>query len=172
MEACTATALDAITAFAVPNPNCLSPGQSVFSGLVAPQIASRRGSLSLLRTGEVLLAPTLSAINRIAAQVTLPTISFCEEAVRLETCTTAAPNATTACAVPNPGSISQRRRFFRVRLLFGSPRRAARLVYFGLTKSLCVSPFDRQRSPTLARKQSRVNARFLCNCGKTVEMAA
>ena len=35
MDACTVTALDAITAFAVPNPNCSSQSQSVFSGLVA-----------------------------------------------------------------------------------------------------------------------------------------
>ena len=33
MDACTVTALDAITAFAVPNPNCSSQIQSVFSGL-------------------------------------------------------------------------------------------------------------------------------------------
>ncbi len=35
VDACTVTALDAITAFAVPNPNCSSQSQSVFSGLVA-----------------------------------------------------------------------------------------------------------------------------------------
>jgi hypothetical protein len=33
VDACTVTALDAITAFAVPNPNCSSQSQSVFSGL-------------------------------------------------------------------------------------------------------------------------------------------
>jgi hypothetical protein len=36
METCTVTALDAITAFAVPNPNYSSQSMSVFSGLVAP----------------------------------------------------------------------------------------------------------------------------------------
>ena len=35
MNTCTVAALDAITAFAVPNPNCPSQSQSVFSGLVA-----------------------------------------------------------------------------------------------------------------------------------------
>jgi len=39
VDACTVTALDAITAFAVPNPNCSSQSQSVFSGLVADQVA-------------------------------------------------------------------------------------------------------------------------------------
>jgi hypothetical protein len=51
VEACTVTALDAITAFAVPNPNCSSQSQSVFSGPVAPQVALLSGSPSLLRTG-------------------------------------------------------------------------------------------------------------------------
>ena len=41
MDACTVAALDAITAFAVPNPNCSSQKQSVFSGLVALQVALR-----------------------------------------------------------------------------------------------------------------------------------
>ena len=40
VEARTVTALDAITAFAVPNPNCSSQSQSVFSGLVARRVAS------------------------------------------------------------------------------------------------------------------------------------
>jgi hypothetical protein len=35
VDACTVTASDVITAFAVPNPNCSSQSQSVFSGLVA-----------------------------------------------------------------------------------------------------------------------------------------
>ncbi len=34
MDACTVTTPDAITAFAVPNPNCSSQSQSVFSGLL------------------------------------------------------------------------------------------------------------------------------------------
>src|SRR5437762_13833278 len=55
VEACTVTALDAITAFAVPNPNCSSQSQSVFSGLVALQVALPSRSLSLLRTGKFYL---------------------------------------------------------------------------------------------------------------------
>jgi hypothetical protein len=51
VEARTVAALDVITAFAVPNPNCPSQDQSVFSGLVAPQVALPSLSLSLLRTG-------------------------------------------------------------------------------------------------------------------------
>jgi hypothetical protein len=39
VETCTVTALDAITAFAVPNPNCLSQVQSVFSGLAARPVS-------------------------------------------------------------------------------------------------------------------------------------
>jgi hypothetical protein len=39
VEACTVTAPDAITAFAVPNPDSSSQSQPVFSGLVAPQVA-------------------------------------------------------------------------------------------------------------------------------------
>jgi hypothetical protein len=35
VDACTVTAPDAITAFAVPNPNCSSQSPLVFSGLVA-----------------------------------------------------------------------------------------------------------------------------------------
>jgi len=40
VEARTVTGLDAIAAFAVPNPNCSSQNQSVFSGLVARRVAS------------------------------------------------------------------------------------------------------------------------------------
>jgi len=63
VDACTVTALDAITAFAVPNPNCSSQSQSVFSGLVAHQVALVSRSPSLLRTGKVLIKPTLSAVD-------------------------------------------------------------------------------------------------------------
>jgi hypothetical protein len=38
VETCTVTALDATTAFAVPNPNCSSQSQSVFLGLVARRV--------------------------------------------------------------------------------------------------------------------------------------
>src|SRR6266702_6750922 len=61
VDACTVTALDAITAFAVPNPNCSSQSQSVFSCLDADQVALVNRSPSFLRTGKVLIKPTLSA---------------------------------------------------------------------------------------------------------------
>jgi hypothetical protein len=51
VETCTVAALDVITAFAVPNPNCSSQSQSVFSGLAALQVTLLNLSLSLLRTG-------------------------------------------------------------------------------------------------------------------------
>jgi hypothetical protein len=60
VDACTITALDAITAFAIPNPNCSSQSQSVFSGLVAPQVALLSGSLSLLRTDKFYFANPFS----------------------------------------------------------------------------------------------------------------
>src|SRR5260370_31172298 len=63
VDACTVTALDAITAFTVPNPNCSSQNQSVFSGLVALRVAPVSRSLSLLWTGKVLIKPTLSAVD-------------------------------------------------------------------------------------------------------------
>ncbi len=63
VDACTVTALDAITAFAVPNPNCPSQEQSVFSGLAALRVAPISRSPSLLRTGKVLIKPTLSAVD-------------------------------------------------------------------------------------------------------------
>src|SRR5436309_11997152 len=50
VDACTITALDVITAFAVPNPNGSSQSPSVFSGLVALQVALPNGSPSLLRS--------------------------------------------------------------------------------------------------------------------------
>jgi hypothetical protein len=43
VDACTVTALDAITAFAVPDPNCSSQNQSVFSGLVAHPVTLLSG---------------------------------------------------------------------------------------------------------------------------------
>ena len=121
VEACTATASDAITAFAVPDPNCLSPGQSVFSGLVAPRIASQSESPGLLRTGEYYLRqpfrPSTGMQPRLRSSQRLLRGSCQRGNVHHYT-----PCATTAFAVPDPSFISQRRRFFRVRLLAGSPR--------------------------------------------------
>ena len=54
VDTCTVAALDVITAFAVPNPNCSSQSQSVFSGLVALQVALASRSLSLLWIEEFL----------------------------------------------------------------------------------------------------------------------
>ena len=51
VEACTVTAPDVITTFAVPNPNCSSQSQSVFSGLAALQVALPSLSPNLLRIG-------------------------------------------------------------------------------------------------------------------------
>jgi hypothetical protein len=51
VDACTVTALDAIAAFAVPNPNGTSQYPSVFSGPAVRRVAPPSGSLSLLWTG-------------------------------------------------------------------------------------------------------------------------
>jgi hypothetical protein len=60
VDARTVAALDAITAFADPNPNCSSQNQSVFSGLVAREVALPSRSLSLLRSGKVYFANPFS----------------------------------------------------------------------------------------------------------------
>ena len=49
LDTCTVTALDAITAFAVPDPNSSSQSLSVFSGLGVLRITSSDKPLSLLR---------------------------------------------------------------------------------------------------------------------------
>jgi hypothetical protein len=51
VDARTVTALDVITAFAVPNPACSSQNLADFSGLAARQVALPDSSLSLLRIG-------------------------------------------------------------------------------------------------------------------------
>ncbi len=63
MDACTVTAPDAITAFAVPNPNLVSQPQSDFSGPAVRRVAPPSGSLSLLWTGDRLFSPTLSTVD-------------------------------------------------------------------------------------------------------------
>ena len=60
VDTCTVAALDAITAFAVPNPGSPSQSQPVFSGLVALQVALPSESLSLLRSGKVHFANPFS----------------------------------------------------------------------------------------------------------------
>jgi hypothetical protein len=59
VDACTTTAPNAITAFAVPSPGCFSQ-QSVFSGLVAQRVTSPSESLGLFRTGQFYLANPFS----------------------------------------------------------------------------------------------------------------
>jgi len=69
VDACTVAAPDAITAFAVPNPNCSSQSQSVFSGLVAQRVASPSRSPSLLRVGDIWSQPFQpSTINTLNAR--------------------------------------------------------------------------------------------------------
>jgi hypothetical protein len=63
VDACTVTTLDVITAFAVPNLNCPSQDQSIFSGLAASRVAPLDLSLSLLRSGNGLFLPTLSTVD-------------------------------------------------------------------------------------------------------------
>jgi hypothetical protein len=59
---------DAITAFAVPNPNCSSQSQSVFSGLVVRPVTLPSESLSLLRISNDLFSLTLSAVDGCQAK--------------------------------------------------------------------------------------------------------
>jgi hypothetical protein len=63
VDACTVTALDAITAFAVPNPGGILAEQSVFSGLVARRVASMSGSLSLLQISDLLRSQPFSTVD-------------------------------------------------------------------------------------------------------------
>ena len=55
MEACTVTALDAITAFAVPNPNNSSQSSRFFRVWLPAGLPQRTGSPSLLWTGQRLI---------------------------------------------------------------------------------------------------------------------
>ena len=56
----------------------------------------------------------------------------CERVNNVEARTVTALDAITAFAVPNPNGTSQRRRFFRVWLLSGSPCQADHSAYFGM----------------------------------------
>ena len=71
MDACTVTTLDVITAFAVPNLNCPSQDQSIFSGLAASRVAPLDLSPSLLRIGNVLFSPTLSTVDACDIKILL-----------------------------------------------------------------------------------------------------
>jgi len=69
VDPCTVAALEAIAAFAVPNPGSSSQSQPVFSGLVALQVALTRRSLSLLRTGKVYFANPFSRRRKTNKQL-------------------------------------------------------------------------------------------------------
>ena len=62
VDACTVTAFDVITAFAVPNSN-FSLRSGRFSG--ARQVALPSKSLSLLRIGKILFKPNLFSRRRV-----------------------------------------------------------------------------------------------------------
>jgi len=63
VDTCTVTALGAITALAVPNPNGHLATPSVFSGLVVPQVALLNQSPSLLWTSYCLGCQPFSAVD-------------------------------------------------------------------------------------------------------------
>ena len=62
MDACTVAAFDVITAFAVPNPNCPSQSQSVFSGLEVIRVASVTNHPAYFGLANF-IKPILSAID-------------------------------------------------------------------------------------------------------------
>src|SRR5262249_61400151 len=62
VDACTVTALDAITAFAVPDPNSSSQSRRFFRVRVSDESLPRTESPTSLRISYGLLKPTLSAI--------------------------------------------------------------------------------------------------------------
>jgi len=64
VDARTIAAFDATIAFAIPDPGGFLAKPSVFSGPEAQRITPPRESLSLLRTGNDLLKPTFSAVER------------------------------------------------------------------------------------------------------------
>jgi len=87
VDACTVTALDAITAFAVPNPNCSSQIQSVFSGLAARPSCPSRANHSVYfglatiyfrqpfrpSTGATLTVPQSMSTPAFGAMAAIPT---------------------------------------------------------------------------------------------------
>ena len=63
VDACTVTALDAITAFAVPSPNGHPAAPSVFSGLEVQQVAQPNPSPSLLQASYSYVCQPFSAVD-------------------------------------------------------------------------------------------------------------
>ena len=64
MDACTVAALDAITAFAVPNLGGHLATPSIFSGLAVPRVASLTDRFGLLQVGSVFVA-ALFAVDEV-----------------------------------------------------------------------------------------------------------
>src|ERR1700756_620618 len=62
VDPCTVAALDAIAAFAVPNPGSSSQSQPVFSGLVALQVALRADHSAYFGLARF-ISPILSAVD-------------------------------------------------------------------------------------------------------------
>ena len=62
MDTCTVAAFDAIAAFAVPNPNCSSQSQSVFSGLAVFGLPRRADHPAYFGLANFIL-PTLSTVD-------------------------------------------------------------------------------------------------------------
>ena len=88
-----------------------------------------------------------------------------EEVSSVDTCTIAAPDVTTAFAVPDPNSPSQGGRFFQVRWSSRSPCQTDHPAYFGLAKVYFGQPFQPSTFRTLRGALNIVNARFWCSCG-------
>ena len=63
MEARTVTALDAITAFAVPNPNCPSQGRRFFQVWLLFGLPRRADHSAYFGLAKFLFKPTLSAVD-------------------------------------------------------------------------------------------------------------
>ena len=63
MEACTVTALDAITAFAVPNPNCPSLSRRFFQVWLLIGSPRRADHSAYFGLAKFFIQPTLSAVD-------------------------------------------------------------------------------------------------------------
>jgi hypothetical protein len=63
VETCTVTALDAITAFAVPNPNCPSQSRRFFQVWLLFGLPRRADHSAYFGLAKVLIKPTLSAVD-------------------------------------------------------------------------------------------------------------
>jgi hypothetical protein len=63
VEACTVTALDAITAFAVPNPNYSSQSSRFFQVWLLFGLPRRADHSAYFGLAKVLIKPTLSAVD-------------------------------------------------------------------------------------------------------------